>query len=94
MLALYAPFGGNTPTEYLFKNAAYDTDTLALFESNGYDAEAFRQGVQVVVNLISDVDQADAMLPLAADLVERWASRPSTIPARSCGRRAMPSQIC
>jgi tetratricopeptide (TPR) repeat protein len=70
VLALYAPFGGNTPTEYLFKNAAYDTDTLALFESNLYGAEAFKQGVQVVVNLISDVDQAGAMLPLAADLVE------------------------
>ncbi len=37
---------------------------------NGYGAEAFKQGVQVVVNLISDVDQAAAMLPLAADLVE------------------------
>ena len=70
VLALYAPFGGNTPTEYLFKNAAYDTDTLALFGSNVYGAEAFKQGVQVVVNLISDVDQAGATLPLAADLVE------------------------
>jgi tetratricopeptide (TPR) repeat protein len=73
VLALYAPFGGNTPTEYLFKNAAYDTDTLALFESNTYGAEAFRQGIQVVVNLISDVDQAAAMLPLAGDLVEALA---------------------
>jgi tetratricopeptide (TPR) repeat protein len=71
ILALYAPFGGNTPTEYLFRNADYETDTLALFESNAYDAEAFKQGVQVVVNLISDVDQAGPMLPLAADLVGR-----------------------
>jgi len=71
VLALYAPFGGNTPTEYLFKNANHDTETLAIFESSSYDAEAFRQGVDVVVNLISDVDQAGAMLPLAADLVER-----------------------
>jgi tetratricopeptide (TPR) repeat protein len=71
VLALYAPFGGNTPTEYLFKNAAYETDTLALFENNTYDAEAFKQGVQVVVNLISDVDQAGALLALAAGLVGR-----------------------
>jgi tetratricopeptide (TPR) repeat protein len=71
VLALYAPFGGNTPTEYLFKHAAYDTDTLALFENNSYDADTFKQGVQVVVNLISDVDQAGAVLPLAADLVSR-----------------------
>jgi tetratricopeptide (TPR) repeat protein len=71
VLALYAPFGGNTPTEYLFKDAAYDTDTLALFAANDYDAERFRQNVQVVVNLISDADQAEAILPLAADLVDR-----------------------
>jgi tetratricopeptide (TPR) repeat protein len=71
VLALYAPFGGNTPTEYLFKHAAYDTDTLALFEQNHYDADSFSQGVDVVVNLLSDVDQAARILPLAADLVER-----------------------
>jgi tetratricopeptide (TPR) repeat protein len=71
VLALYAPFGGNTPTEYLFKNADHDTDTLAVFENNSYDPETFRQGVDVVVNLISDVDQAGPMLPLAAYLVER-----------------------
>jgi tetratricopeptide (TPR) repeat protein len=71
VLALYAPFGGNTPTEYLFKNANHDTDTLALFEDNSYDPQAFGQGIDIVVNLISDVDQAGAMLPLAAYLVER-----------------------
>lgn len=71
VLALYAPFGGNTPTEYLFKNADHDTDTLAIFENNSNDPGAFGQGVDVVVNLISDVDQAGGMLPLAAYLVER-----------------------
>ncbi|MDB5603255.1 MAG: hypothetical protein JWP25_155 [Bradyrhizobium sp.] len=71
VLALYAPFGGNTPTEYLFRDAAHDTDTLALFAESKYDAEAFKQGIDVVVNLISDADQAGAMLPIAADLVGR-----------------------
>jgi tetratricopeptide (TPR) repeat protein len=71
VMALYAPFGGNTPTEYLFKHADYDTDTLAVFENKSYDADVFRQGVHLVVNLISDVDQAGAMLPQAAELVER-----------------------
>jgi tetratricopeptide (TPR) repeat protein len=71
VLALYAPFGGNTPTEYIFKDAVHDTDTLALFASREYDGELFRQNVQVVVNLISDADQAEALLPLAADLVDR-----------------------
>jgi tetratricopeptide (TPR) repeat protein len=73
VLALYAPFGGNTPTEYLFKNASHDTDTLAIFENHAYDANAFRQGVDLVVNLISDVDQAGAMLPIAGKLVEQLA---------------------
>ena len=43
----------------------------AVFENKAYDADLFKQGVGVVVNLISDVDQAGAMLPQAADLVER-----------------------
>jgi tetratricopeptide (TPR) repeat protein len=71
VLALYAPFAGNTPTEYLFKDAAYDTDTFALLASGDYDVELLKQGAQVVVNLISDADQAEAVLPLAADLVGR-----------------------
>src|SRR6202012_2227972 len=73
VLALYAPFGGNTPTEYLFKNANHDTDTLAIFENTAYDAGLFRQGVDLVVNLISHVDQAGAMRPIAAQLVEQLA---------------------
>jgi tetratricopeptide (TPR) repeat protein len=69
ILALYAPFAGNLPTSYLFKDAVYDADTLALFASSEFDVELLKQDVQVVVNLISDADQADALLPLAADLV-------------------------
>jgi len=71
VLALYAPFAGNTPTEYLFKEPAYDTATLALFAAREYDIEPLRQDVEVVVNLISDADQAEALLPLAAELTDR-----------------------
>ncbi len=71
VLALYAPFAGNLPTEYLFGDSAYDTDTLALFASREYDVESLKQNVQVVVNLISDADQADALLPRAVDLTGR-----------------------
>jgi glutathione synthase/RimK-type ligase-like ATP-grasp enzyme len=71
VLALYAPFAGNTPTEYLFKDPAYDTDTLALFAAREYDVEPMGRDVQVVVNLISDADQAKSLLPQAADLVDR-----------------------
>jgi tetratricopeptide (TPR) repeat protein len=69
-LALYAPFGGNTPTEYLFKHVGYDTDTLALFEKSRPDIAALG-AFDLVVNLISDADQADAVLPVAADLLKR-----------------------
>ena len=71
VLALYAPFAGNTPIEYLFKDAAYDADTLALFADNEYDVEPLKKSVHVVVNLISDADQSEAVLPLATDLVGR-----------------------
>jgi Flp pilus assembly protein TadD/glutathione synthase/RimK-type ligase-like ATP-grasp enzyme len=70
VLALYAPFGGNTPTEYLFKHVGYDTDTLALFENTRPDISALGD-FDLVVNLISDADQADAVLPVASDLVKR-----------------------
>jgi tetratricopeptide (TPR) repeat protein/glutathione synthase/RimK-type ligase-like ATP-grasp enzyme len=70
LLALFAPYAGNTPCEYLFKDAAYDTDTLALFDGSELDA-ASRGDVQLVVNLISDADQARAVLPAAARLVEK-----------------------
>jgi hypothetical protein len=71
-VALFAPFAGNMPTDYLFRDTAYDTDTLAVFASREYDVEALEQDVQVVVNLISDADQADDLLPLAADVADRF----------------------
>ena len=67
VLALYAPFAGNTPAEYLFDDAAYDTDTLALLATSRIDAAALGS-IDVVVNLISDADQAAAELPIAAAL--------------------------
>src|SRR5277367_5446106 len=70
VLALYAPFAGNTPAEYLFKDACYDTDTLALLDSFRPDVSALG-AFDLVVNLISDADQAETVLPVAADLVSR-----------------------
>jgi len=71
LLALYAPFGGNTPTEYLFQDAFYDTDTLSMLASREYEQAMFDENVRLVVNLISDTDQTEALLPAAADLVDR-----------------------
>jgi tetratricopeptide (TPR) repeat protein len=71
VLALYAPFGGNTPTEYLFQDAFFDTDTIALFASRDYDTAILGQNIQLVINLVSDADQTEALLPLAAELADR-----------------------
>ena len=71
VLALYAPFAGNTPAEYLFKNVIHDTDTLALFDGSPRDVAALG-AFDVVVNLISDADQAKSVLPRAAELVARF----------------------
>jgi tetratricopeptide (TPR) repeat protein len=72
VLALYAPFGGNTPTEYLFQDAFFDIHTLSLFASREYDVAELSDGIGLVVNLISDADQTEALLPVAADLVDRF----------------------
>jgi tetratricopeptide (TPR) repeat protein len=71
VLALYAPFGGNTPTEYLFQDAFFDTDTLSLVAEREYDTASLGQNIQLVINLVSDADQTAALLPLAADLTDR-----------------------
>jgi tetratricopeptide (TPR) repeat protein len=70
LLAIYAPFSGNTPIQYLFKEATYDIDTVALFGPIEPDSSAVGD-IHVVFNLISDADQAQAMLPVAARLAER-----------------------
>lgn len=71
VLALYAPFAANTPAEFLFRDAPYETDTLALVSSADLDRISLRDEFQVVVNLLSDADQALNLLPVAADLVKR-----------------------
>lgn len=70
VLALYAPFAGNTPTEYLFKDTVYDTDTLALLEGRQPDLAPLGD-VQVVVNLVSDADLGAEVLPVAASLAAK-----------------------
>jgi tetratricopeptide (TPR) repeat protein len=71
VLALFAPFAGNTPTEYLLTGSAYDANTLAVFDGRDYDLDALRQNADVVFNLISDADQAQAVFPLVTELVDR-----------------------
>jgi tetratricopeptide (TPR) repeat protein len=81
VLALYAPFAGNTPADFLFKDAAYDTDTLALIGADEPDTSALGE-VEIVVNLVSDADQAGAVLPAAARLAEKLGKPVINDPAR------------
>jgi tetratricopeptide (TPR) repeat protein len=70
LLAIYAPFNGNTPIQYLFKDAGYDIDTLAVFGPGEPDSSPFGE-IDVVINLISDADQSQGMLPAAAHLADK-----------------------
>jgi glutathione synthase/RimK-type ligase-like ATP-grasp enzyme len=70
LLALYAPFNGNIPIQYLFKDATYDIDTLAFFGPGERDSCSLGD-IDVIFNLISDADQSKAMLPPAARLAEK-----------------------
>lgn len=70
VLALFAPFAGNTPVEYLFKDAPYETKILALFDGTELDAASLGD-VDLVVNLISEGDLAKTILPAAVGLVEK-----------------------
>src|SRR5579864_1729470 len=70
LLALYAPFNGNIPIQYLFKDATYDIETLAFFGPGEPDSSSLGD-IDVVFNLISDADQAKPMLPPAARLAEK-----------------------
>jgi tetratricopeptide (TPR) repeat protein/glutathione synthase/RimK-type ligase-like ATP-grasp enzyme len=81
VLALYAPFAGNTPAEFLFKNAAYDADTLALLGADEPDLGLLGD-IQIVVNLISDADQGGAVLSAAARLAERLGKPVINDPSR------------
>jgi tetratricopeptide (TPR) repeat protein len=81
LLAIYAPFNGNTPIQYLFKDAAYDIDTLAVFGPGEPDSSSLGE-IDVVINLISDADQAQAMLPAAARLAGKLGKPVVNAPAR------------
>ncbi len=71
VVMLCAPLAANTPVGTLTGASAYETHVLLLFADGRYDIELVRRSAQVLVNLVSDADQARDLLPLAADLVDR-----------------------
>jgi tetratricopeptide (TPR) repeat protein len=65
VLALFAPFVGNTPVEFLFKDCAYQTSILSLLPGSQPDIGLLAREADIVVNLVSDADQGAEVLPLA-----------------------------
>ena len=64
-LALFAPFFGNTPVEFLFRNCSYQTSILSLLPGREPDIALLAREADIVVNLVSDADQGAEVLPLA-----------------------------
>jgi tetratricopeptide (TPR) repeat protein len=64
-LALFAPFVGNTPVEFLFRDCAYQTSILSLLPGSQPDIALLAREAEIVVNLVSDADQGAEVLPLA-----------------------------
>ena len=86
---------GNTPSQFLLSKGAFDCHFLALLEGVTPDIEMLIQHCDVVINLISEVDQAQHILPAAADLMDRLGkpvvNHPRTI--LTTGRETMAERL-
>ncbi len=74
VLFVFGPGAGNTPIEYLIEQARFESNVITLLPDLDYDVDRLRVYANVVVNLISDVDQGHAFLGPAQALVERVGS--------------------
>ena len=69
-LALFAPFVGNTPVDFLFRDCAYQASILSLLPESRPDIAMLARESDVVVNLVSDADQGTEILPLALAIAD------------------------
>ncbi|WP_426424639.1 tetratricopeptide repeat protein [Bradyrhizobium genosp. A] len=81
-LALFAPFVGNTPVEFLFKDCAYETCILSLLPGSQPDIALLAREADVVVNLVSDADQGAEVLPLATAIARSLGKAVVNDPAK------------
>jgi tetratricopeptide (TPR) repeat protein len=81
-LALFAPFVGNTPVEFLFKDCAYETCFLSLLPGSQPDIALLAREADVVVNLVSDADQGAEVLPLATAIARSLGKAVVNDPAK------------
>ncbi len=71
ILLVLAPGANNTPYEYLVERATYDSHALLFLPDMDYDPAFLASRCDLVVNLVSDADQGEAVLPLVAQLIGR-----------------------
>lgn len=71
VLAIEASGAGNTPCQFLLCNCDFDCHFFALVDDAEPNVEILQRYGDVVVNLISDVDQGQQVLPAAAALIDR-----------------------
>jgi tetratricopeptide (TPR) repeat protein len=82
VLALFAPFVGNTPVEFLFRDCPYQTNILCLYPDSQPDVEALSGEGDLVLNLVSDADQGAAVLALADGLARSLGKPVANDPAK------------
>lgn len=70
-LLIFAPFAGNTPTEYLMAGQPYEVNVFPMLPQLEPDAGLLKHSGHVVINFVSDADQGRAVLPQVEKLVDR-----------------------
>jgi tetratricopeptide (TPR) repeat protein len=81
-LLIMSPGAGNTPPHFLFGDANYDRNFITLLPGIAQDIERLRAHADIVINLISDLDQAGPILPGAAELIDAIARPVINHPSR------------
>lgn len=71
VLLIFAPFAGNTPTEYLMAKPPYEINIFPLFPHMEYDLALLKCSGQIVINFVSDADQGQGLLPQVVTLVDK-----------------------
>jgi tetratricopeptide (TPR) repeat protein len=71
VLLVFAPFAGNTPTEYLMAKQSYEVNIFPLLPQVEPDIELLKRSGQIIINFVSDADQGYAVLPRVVELVDR-----------------------
>lgn len=82
VLALFAPFVGNTPVEFLFRDCGYETSILSLLPGSEPDIAMLAREADLVVNLVSDADQGREVLARAVALTEAFGKPVVNDPAK------------